>query len=156
MAHHSALIWREPKNETVNPAGVAMGRYSICTIALIPPNCRQRPPINRCVARRLSQRPPLFPRAETRRNQRSFRLELPTWAETIGSRSRIRSELRPAKPIQACFSLSGLPTPSLRKKVIMGHQLVKPDSVILAWPLQPYSFSFTCWWSAGSGRSLRH
>jgi uncharacterized sodium:solute symporter family permease YidK len=43
------------------------------------------------------------------------------------SRSRTRSETQPAKPIQACFSFSWLPTPSLRRKVIMGHQLVKPD-----------------------------
>jgi hypothetical protein len=70
---------------------------------------------------------PLSLRAETRRNQSSFKLELPTWAEATGSGSRIPPMLQPAKPIQACFSFSSLPTPSLRRKVIIGHQLVKPD-----------------------------
>src|SRR5690242_6242700 len=92
--------------------------------------------------------------AENRRSHRSFKLELPAWVEAIESEICIRPALLSAKPIQAWFSFSWLPTPSLRRNVIIGHQLLNPDWNKLrpTKAVKRYQYSFTQWPRANEPR----
>jgi hypothetical protein len=65
--------------------------------------------------------------AETRRNPDSFRWEHQVLAEAIVSGPHKRQGMPLPKPNWACSHSPYLPTPSLRRKVIIGHQLVNPD-----------------------------
>jgi hypothetical protein len=65
--------------------------------------------------------------AETRRNLGSFRWERQVLAVAIASKPHRRQEMPLPKPNWACSHPPYLPTPSLRRKVIIGHQLVNPD-----------------------------
>jgi hypothetical protein len=64
--------------------------------------------------------------AETRRNLGSFRSEHQVLAAAIASRPHRRQGMPPQTQL-GMFFLSYLPSPSLRRNVIIGHQFVNPD-----------------------------
>jgi hypothetical protein len=68
-----------------------------------------------------------YSRVETRRTWGSFKWELPVLAEAIASRLCRQQEMPLPKSNQAYFLSPYRLTPSLRRNVIIGHQLVNAD-----------------------------